>query len=168
MNEAEVFQIPVLLKAFLVVRTMNILEFQKAVRRGSTSKHEVLYYDYVLSGLRFGVIINLEVLDKVSPFSDTLRLEDKLSHIDSLTFKCGSTLSSGRTILYICPECGDVECGVVSMKMEITEESVIWKDFGIETNLEGIQESWDLRDIEFNKEDYFQAFDNLKKLLRTT
>jgi hypothetical protein len=109
---------------------MDILEFQKVVRKGSHSRHEVCFYDFVLSGQRFGEIINLETFDKVSPFSDTLRLEDQLRHIDSLTFKTCSTLASGRTVLYICPECGDVECGVVSIKMEATEKSIIWKDFG--------------------------------------
>jgi hypothetical protein len=147
---------------------METLEFQIDTRKGGHSRHEVIFYDFVISGQRFGDIINLETLDKVSPFSDTLRLSDKLWHIDSLTFKVESTLTSGRTILYVCPECGDLECGVVSMKMEATEETIIWKDFGIETNLEGLVEAWELLDIEFDKKAYLTSFENLEILLRTT
>jgi hypothetical protein len=41
-----------------------------------------------------------------------------------------------RVSLYVCPECGDVGCGAVTLKVEFAVEEVIWSDFGYENNFE--------------------------------
>jgi hypothetical protein len=38
--------------------------------------------------------------------------------------------SDGRCTIYVCPECGDIWCGAVVVKVERTADSVIWRDFG--------------------------------------
>jgi hypothetical protein len=52
-----------------------------------------------------------------------------------------SDLPGDRVPLYVCPECGDLGCGAVTLKIEFTAQEVIWYDFGHENNYE---ESLDL------------------------
>ena len=41
-----------------------------------------------------------------------------------------------RRSLYICPECGDLGCGAVSVVIEKTGNTVVWRDFGYQNNYE--------------------------------
>jgi hypothetical protein len=43
-----------------------------------------------------------------------------------------SELPNGRALIYVCSECGDLQCGAVSMVLERTETQVTWRDFGWE------------------------------------
>ena len=43
--------------------------------------------------------------------------------------------SDGRVSLYNCPECGDLGCGAVTVRIDQTENE-IWRDFGFENNYE--------------------------------
>ena len=47
-------------------------------------------------------------------------------------------LPDNRRTLYICPECGDIGCGVVSLVIERVDKKIIWRDFGYENNYEGV------------------------------
>lgn len=41
---------------------------------------------------------------------------------------------SGRVPIYVCGECGDLGCGAVTAKVELTPEGYVWKDFGYEND----------------------------------
>ena len=43
-----------------------------------------------------------------------------------------SEFPSGRVPLFICEECGDLDCGAVTVRVDIGPESVVWSDFVIE------------------------------------
>jgi hypothetical protein len=43
---------------------------------------------------------------------------------------------SGRVLLYICPECGDIGCGVYSAKVARNQETYTWSDFVYENGYE--------------------------------
>lgn len=55
-------------------------------------------------------------------------------------------LEEGRKILFVCPECGDISCGVTSVHVEETENEIIWSEFGDEVDYE---EGYDCSD--YNK-----------------
>ena len=42
----------------------------------------------------------------------------------------------GRTALYVCPACGNLQCGAVTAVIERESDEVIWRDFGYETGLD--------------------------------
>lgn len=43
---------------------------------------------------------------------------------------------SGRVLLYICPECGDIGCGAYSVRIEKTDTGYSWGDFAYENGYE--------------------------------
>ena len=43
---------------------------------------------------------------------------------------------SGRVLLYICPECGDIGCGAYSVRIEKTDAGYTWGDFAYENGYE--------------------------------
>jgi hypothetical protein len=45
-------------------------------------------------------------------------------------------LPGDRVSLYVCPECGDVGCGAITLKIEFAVDDVIWSDFGYENTHE--------------------------------
>lgn len=45
-------------------------------------------------------------------------------------------LPGGRVSLYICPECGDIGCGAITVRIERRGLEIIWSDFGYENNYE--------------------------------
>jgi hypothetical protein len=55
-----------------------------------------------------------------------------------LLLKEPADLPNNRRTLYVCPECGDIGCGVVSLVVERAGDKIIWRDFGYENNYEGI------------------------------
>jgi hypothetical protein len=45
-----------------------------------------------------------------------------------------SDLPSGRRVLFVCPECGDLGCGCLSAEVTRDDERVIWTNFGFEND----------------------------------
>ena len=45
-------------------------------------------------------------------------------------------LPNNRRTLYVCPECGDIGCGAVSLIVEQVGAKITWRDFGYENNYE--------------------------------
>lgn len=47
-----------------------------------------------------------------------------------LLLEVPSVLPEGRVPLYVCSECGDLGCGAVTVSVEKTPESFVWRDLG--------------------------------------
>jgi len=47
-----------------------------------------------------------------------------------------SSMSSGRVLLYMCPECGDIGCGAYSAKIARDHGTYTWSDFAYENGYE--------------------------------
>lgn len=52
----------------------------------------------------------------------------------------------GRVSLFGCAECGDLGCGAVTVRLQVTEDRVLWSDWGYQNNYD--DEVFDLDDIE--------------------
>jgi hypothetical protein len=75
-----------------------------------------------------------------------------------------SELLSERVSLYVCPECGDLDCGTVSVKIEKTADAFVWSDFAWEVTYEleaeddGVVERYEsLGPFEFQKTEYWSV-----------
>ena len=75
-------------------------------------------------------------------------------------------LTTGRTSFYVCPECGDIGCGAITAKIEVTQKQVIWHDFGYETNYSApdLSRYQAIGPFMFERTAYFKTFYNLRRL----
>ncbi len=75
-------------------------------------------------------------------------------------------MTHGRTALYICPECGDLGCGAVTLLVQREAGLIIWKDFGIQNNYEEVIHTDGFEDIgpfTFEGKQYHELFDRIRR-----
>ena len=76
-----------------------------------------------------------------------------------------SELESERIMLFVCRECGDIGCGAITVEIEKTENSYIWKNYAWDNGYEEILKNdlIDFQILEFNKSEYEFELNTLKK-----
>jgi hypothetical protein len=47
----------------------------------------------------------------------------------------------GRVAIYICPECGDLDCGAITAKIEREGNETVWRGMGF-SSIDWSEESW--------------------------
>jgi hypothetical protein len=149
---------------------METLNFEKKIRpdqknsKGRVIQNERTYYDFIVSGQSAKQKLNADNLDLISPFgwSDE-KYENEI--IKEFIGQKSPNIPSGRLMIYVCPECGDIGCGSITADIEITDDKVIWKNFGYENNDPDIdlEPYKDILPIEFMKVDYLEKFQNIKR-----
>jgi hypothetical protein len=102
------------------------------------SRHETFSCDFLIDGISL-----LDLLVKASDgHSDFLgcfaRGWDRLNEISEsdLLVKSKVQQQSGRVLLYLCPECGDIACGAFGAKVSKVDGHYIWQDFAYENSYE--------------------------------
>ena len=89
--------------------------------------------DFVVSGR--SLLMELEGRDIfLTPrlWSETLPVTVELR--DLLLLEMPGDMPSGGVALYVCSMCGDFGCGVVSVKINREEDTIVWSDFGREND----------------------------------
>jgi hypothetical protein len=81
--------------------------------------------------------------------------------IEHLLLKRPPDAPSGRVLLLICPECGDLGCGAFTARLGKDEQSFIWSDFAFENNYDEapVETFTDIGPFHFEKRAYFTEFD---------
>ncbi|MFI9722605.1 oxidoreductase [Streptomyces sp. NPDC052396] len=74
-----------------------------------------------------------DVVDAVSPLAADLGPSLFTSQVRGLLLERESGLGGGRRIVYGCPECEGLDCGVVTAVIERRGAAVIWRDFAWQT-----------------------------------
>ncbi|HET9430258.1 MAG TPA: hypothetical protein VFO70_03730 [Chitinophagaceae bacterium] len=141
---------------------MKTLQFQSKTRPGASNKHERHYLDFVISGLSLREILGINGCDLISPFGWGDNKEYERDLIKVLTLRRKSDLATERVMLYVCPECGDIDCGAITANVVDQGDRIVWKDFGYETGYGGVTENYDIEPIEFERQNYFKAFSLFK------
>lgn len=139
--------------------TMATLSFASAVRFGGTNRTERHYLDYQIDGQSIRRLLPVTTAEMISPFGwMENRLYDR-DHIEQLTLVRPSHLKTGRVCLYVCPECGDIDCGALTVDIVDSGDQLIWRLFANETGYQGIMEHYpNVQPITFNKADYMRTF----------
>lgn len=52
--------------------------------------------------------------------------------VDRLLLRAAPDFKNGRNSLFVCPECGGLDCGAISILITMDAVEVRWKDFGYE------------------------------------
>ncbi len=58
----------------------------------------------------------------------------ELGTVAKLLREAGPDLPPNRVAIYVCPECGDLGCGAVTVAIDRDGEDIIWSDFRWERN----------------------------------
>jgi hypothetical protein len=112
--------------------SMNIFTLAPASRKiGSSSSRT--YLDFVISGRSLKDLLRLS--DLVTPLCHQWQTTEVHRSIEHLLLQSAS-LRNGRVPIYVCAECGDIGCGVVSAEIVREDDAIIWRDFGRENNYE--------------------------------
>jgi hypothetical protein len=119
-------------------RKLSTLEF--IVRRrpslkspSGTLQTERNYLDFVLDGQSLTERMRY---DLVSVLCKEWALEEREKSVARLLLEEAADFLDGRRSLYVCAECGDIGCGAVSIVIEQSERTVLWRDFGYQNNYE--------------------------------
>ena len=110
----------------------SILKLEWKRREGSKNTTQRDYLDFVIDGESLYEEVgggNISPLGWFSP-------KENLKVINRLLLKEESELTDNRYPLYVCAECGDLGCGVITAVIEREGDKIIWKDFGYQNNYE--------------------------------
>lgn len=151
------------------MQKMNILTLGQGHRKGETfrngsTKTDRKYIDFIVSGQSLGQLFGLPDLDLIGTFGWTDKKEYEYKKIDEFLGIEKTKLETGRTCFYVCPECGDIECGAITAKIEVTDNMIIWKDFGYENNYTelNLKDYKEVGPFYFEKASYFEVMESLR------
>lgn len=85
------------------------------------------FLDFVVDGRP--LLVRLADVDGVSPLAADLGPTVFTSQVRALLLEGLPPLPGGRHVIYACPECEGLECGVVTAVIERDGADVVWRDF---------------------------------------
>ena len=101
-------------------------------RTGGGGRTQRDFLDFVIDGQSLSAVVG----DQISCLGWFVP-EENAKAARRLLLEEPADLPENRRTLYVCPECGDIACGAVSLVVERVENKIIWRDFGYE-NYEGV------------------------------
>ncbi|WP_086860916.1 oxidoreductase [Streptomyces milbemycinicus] len=90
------------------------------------------FLDFIVDGRP--LLSRLADLDAVSPLAADLGPTIFTAQVRGLLLETEAPLPAGRRVLYGCPECVGLECGVVTAVIERDGPDVVWRDFAWQTD----------------------------------
>jgi hypothetical protein len=125
----------------------SVLSLVPALRRGEALRRggyrtQVEFLEFVIDGVRFGEILqerdggSTVMSDLVSVLVPSWPDGFLERQVRRLLGKAPAELADGRLALYVCPECGDLGCGAVTVAVRRTGNEVVWTDPGWQTDYE--------------------------------
>ena len=118
--------------AHCVIEKMNVLNLELRLREGGNGATPREYLDFVVDGEPLSKRIAGDLASCLGWFLP----EENAKAIRRLLLEESADLSNNRRSLYVCPECGDLGCGAVSVVIEAAGDRIIWRDFGFQNNYE--------------------------------
>jgi hypothetical protein len=121
-----------------------------------TRQRRISYWDFAVNGRPLREIVNPG--DFIGVFGWQSAAIEKQFFVQLLGRE-PSELSSGRVPIYICPECADLGCGCLSIKLTKSDEAFAWSEFNFENNYETPHDERALPvpTFVFHKSEYYQA-----------
>jgi hypothetical protein len=113
---------------------MSSLDVVWTTRSGGGGHTERRYLDFAIDGVALSSRFDADFISPLGWFV----VQEQVATIDRLLRRKPPDLAHGRTSLYICPECGDLGCGAVTVLVEGGPGVVVWSDFGIQNNYEDV------------------------------
>ena len=141
---------------------MDTLILNRATRKIGANQTPREYFDFFVSGNSLKTVLSIETADYITVFGWSTNHEYNRHILNVFRLKEKSQLDSGRVMIYVCAECGDIDCGAITAIVKDCGDRIIWSDFGYETGYGGLTETYDqVNPIEFDRSSYFKAFSKL-------
>jgi hypothetical protein len=138
---------------------MHPLQLQQSIRKGSSNRTEREFLDFLVSGRSLKSILGIENADYATLIGYGAKREYDKGILNIFRLREKSHLSTGRVMIYVCPECGDIDCGAITAVILDHGFKIVWKDFGYETGYRGVTEQFSNIDpIEFDRQSYFSPY----------
>ena len=133
-------------------------------RSGGGGKTQQDHLDFVVDGR--SLLDRLPPVDNVGVLGWTLP-EYEAGAVAQLLLRQPSEMPGGRVPLYVCAECGDLDCGAVTARIEKTADAFVWSDFAWEVTYhyepedDGVLQRYaDVGPFVFHKTDYWNVFND--------
>lgn len=141
------------------MNTLLLSKTYRIVRANQTARE---YLDFIVSGRSLKTILNIETADYITLFGWGTNLDYERHILNVFRLKEKSELESGRIMIYVCPECGGIDCGAITATIKDFGNKIVWTEFGYETGYGGLSETYDnIKAIEFDRTSYFTAFQGI-------
>ncbi|KAA5538928.1 hypothetical protein FYK55_26185 [Roseiconus nitratireducens] len=133
---------------------MNSLQLRSATRE----RNRCSYWDYYVDDRRLADV--LDVGDFIPPIG-WLGSVTELHFLSMLLRAADGDLSGNRAPLFVCAECADYGCGVLSCNIDRTYEGIVWRDFGMQTDYDDeliVDDRYRDRIYTFDPTEYYRTF----------
>lgn len=120
------------------------------------------FLDYMVSGQLLREYLGMPNSSQVTPFGWFQNVDAQKKSLKQLRLQSKSELVDHRVELYICGACGDIGCGSVTVKVIDGSDKIIWSAFAIQSSPDEISEVIDVEDVEFDRNNYFNALSHIK------
>ena len=145
----------------------DVMDEQVIIQGGIIKQKVVIkkrrYIDFIVSGFKLSELFGFQRKEMISLLGWG-NLEYNLHLIEEFSKIAEPDLESGRSIIYGCPQCGDIGCGAITAQIVDIGDKIIWRDFGYENSYEEI--NFDtfrtLTPFEFSKKQYLTEFLNIQ------
>jgi hypothetical protein len=143
---------------------MSRLELKRAERQGGRGKIARIFLDFVVDGRSLYDLVGHQ-FDTVSCLAQWPDMEETQKALNRLLLLEPADFPDNRRSLYVCGECGGLDCGAVSIIIEEEQDTITWHTFGYERDWEdNLEELKDIGPFVFGKAQYTQT---LKRALNT-
>lgn len=143
---------------------ISTLDVVWTAREGGLGRTKRRFLDFVIDGVPLSSRFNV---DFITPFG-WLDTDEQQACIDRLLGKSAPDMPNGRTALYICPECGDLGCGAVTVLVQRNYDVIIWKHFGFENDYEDVVHTEGFQNIgpyTFDANEYNNLFEHVRLMI---
>jgi hypothetical protein len=142
---------------------VSTLTLREARRTGGGGKTARTFLDFYVSDRRLLDLLAWPDADYITPLGWG-QVERQADSVAELLRRKKPSLKTGRYQLYICPECGDIGCGAVTVRIEREGEFIIWREFGFENDYDEprLSEFTGIAPFYFEATAYFQALSSFK------
>jgi hypothetical protein len=123
----------------------SVLQLAWKRRVGGGGKTQRDYLDFIIDGQPLSEKIGGDLASCLGWFVPA----ENTKAVRRLLLEEPADLPNNRRSLYVCPECGDLECGAVTAVIERSGDKIIWRDFGFQHESDELTPIRGYRDISF-------------------
>ncbi len=123
----------------------SVLQLEWKRREGGSGRTQRDYLDFIVDGQPLSEKIGGDLASCLGWFVAA----ENTKAVRRLLLEESADLPNNRRSLYVCPECGDLECGAITAVIERGGDKIIWRDFGFQRNSDDVTPVRGYRDISF-------------------